>query len=156
MGPAWEAGLHPNQLVTHINGEAISGLQHVQVITLTIKRSTINISTIPLDQTTIRKDKQVRDPFWGHRIGKLLRHHSSSSQRVRKKSSINRFRDMERGYPRHSSSNLPSPLVSSPHRSSSFKNRKNGNSISILARNTSPSPSILDAIQNSSGSRLCS
>lgn len=158
-GPAWEAGLRPNQLVTHINGESITGFQHVQVMTLMAdkKHRTITVSTIHMDQTSIRKDKRRRAPSMGHRVGKLFRHHSSGSGKIKKRPSFfNRLRNKDRGHPLdspgHSSSGTPSPkLPSSPHRSDSFKEKlrrkiikpdrhRKHTPVSPLARSTSPGP----------------
>lgn len=166
-GPAWDAGLRTNQLVTHINGESITGLQHVHVTTLMAdkKQHSITVSTIPLDQTSIRKDKRKRAPTMGHRVGKLFRHRSSGSGKVKKRPSFfNRLRNKDRGgggsgsaapldSPGHSSSGTPSPKVpSSPHRTDSFKEKlrrkiikstdrhHKHTPVSPLARSTSPGP----------------
>ena len=93
--PSWEAGLRPGYLVTHLNEEAITGLQHVQVMTLLCnkKNTMINVSTIPLEQTSIRKDKGRRAPSLGHRVGKLFRHRSSGSGKIKRRPSFfNRLR----------------------------------------------------------------
>lgn len=158
-GPARDAGLRPDHLVTHINGESITGLQHVQVMHLMIdkKNSVIVVSTIPLEQTSIRKDSRKRAPSLGHRVGKLFRHRSSGSGKIKKRPSFfSKFRkDKGRSHidsPGHSSSGTPSPkLPSSPHRSESFKasmsrlqkiikpdRRRKHTPVSPLARSTSP------------------
>ena len=160
-GPAWESGLRPRHLVTHINGESITGLQHVQVLHLMIdkKSNVINVSTIPLEETTIRKDTKKRTPTVGHRVRKLLRHRSSGSGRIKKRPSFfDRLRREKRSKgqidsPGHSSSGTPSPkLPSSPHRSDSFidkmmnklagmksdHRRRKQTPVSPLARSTSP------------------
>lgn len=127
-GPAWEAGLRTGYLVTHINGESITGLQHVQVMTIMFDKKVpfITVHTIPLEDTSIRKDKRKRAPSLGHRVGKLFRHRSSGSGKVKKRPSFfNRFRkDKGASSGTHSSSSTPSPKhSSSPHRSDSFKDR---------------------------------
>lgn len=158
-GPAWDAGLRANQLVTHINGESITGLQHVQVMTVMAnkKHHSITVSTISLDQTSIRKDKHKRTPTMGHRVGKLFRHRSSGSGKIKKRPSFfNRLRNKDKGHPLdssgHSSSGTPSPkLPSSPNRSDSFKDKlrrkiiktdrhRKQTPVSPLARSTSPGP----------------
>ena len=154
--PAWEAGLRPGYLVTHINEESITGLQHVQVMTLLCnkKNNMINVSTIPLEKTSIRKDKGKRAPSLGHRVGKLFRHRSSGSGKVKRRPSFFNRLKKDRGpkgweSPGHSSSGTPSPkLPSSPHRSESFKDRvrkmikptprRKQTPVSPLARSTSP------------------
>ena len=158
-GPAWDAGLRKGYLVTHINGESITGLQHVQVMTIMFdkKTSVIIIHTIPLEDTSIRKDTRVRAPSLGHRVGKLFRHRSSGSGKIKKRPSFFKRLKRDRGgrnldSPGHSSSGTPSPkLPSSPHRSDSFKERmarfgkmikttprRKHTPVSPLARSTSP------------------
>ena len=97
-GPAWEAGLRKGCLVTHINGQSVIGLHHIQVMKLMIDKhnSFLYINTIPLEDTSIRKDKKKRLPTLGHRVGKLFRHRSSGSGRIKKKSFISRMRGRDR------------------------------------------------------------
>ena len=160
-GPAWEAGLKPGYLITHINGESITGLLQVQVMTIMLdKRNTaITVHTIPLEDTSIQRDRRKRAHSLGHRVGKLFRHRSSGSGKIKKRTSfLDRFRSgrdrSSRGLdsPGHSSSGTPSPkLPSSPHRSDSFKDRmsrfgkkmkaaprRRHTPVSPLARSTSP------------------
>ena len=125
--------MRPGYLVTHINGESITGLQQVQVMTIMLdkRHTSITVHTIPLEDTSIQRDKIKRAHSLGHRIGKLLRHGSSGSRKVMKRPSFfNRFRSGRdkggRGFDGsgHSSSGTPSPkLPSSPHRSNSIKDR---------------------------------
>ncbi|CAI7999164.1 Microtubule-associated serine/threonine-protein kinase 1 [Geodia barretti] len=58
-------------LVTHINGQSVIGLHHIQVLKLMIDKhnSFLYINTIPLEDTSIRKDKKKRLPTLGHRVG---------------------------------------------------------------------------------------
>ena len=123
-GPAWEAGLRKGCLVTHINGQSVIGLHHIQVMKLMIDKhnSFLYINTIPLEDTSIRKDKKKRLPTLGHRVGKLFRHRSSGSGRIKKKSFISRMRGRDRkgvDSSGHSSSSTPSPK----HSSSPFQDR---------------------------------
>ena len=155
-GPAWDAGLRKGYLVTHINGESVTGLQHVQVMKLMIDRTNpyLQVNTIPLEDTSIRKDKTKRPPTLGHRVGKLFRHRSSGSGRIKKRPSFfSRIRGKERknvDTASHSSSSTPSPKhSSSPARNESFKKRvskminpstprRRPTPVSPLARSTSP------------------
>ncbi|CAI8027795.1 Microtubule-associated serine/threonine-protein kinase 3 [Geodia barretti] len=119
-GPAWEAGLRKGCLVTHINGQSVIRLHHIQVM-IDKHNSFLYINTIPLEDTSIRKDKKKRLPTLGHRVGKLL-HCSSWSGRIKKKSFISRMRGRDRkgvDSSGHSSSSTPSPK----HSSSPFQDR---------------------------------
>ena len=115
--------------------------------------SYLYINTIPLEDTSIRKDKKKRLPTLGHRVGKLFRHRSSGSGRIKKKSFISRMRGRDRrgvDSSGHSSSSTPSPKhSSSPARTESFKKlvskmtpkmtpRRRPTPVSPLARSTSP------------------
>ena len=83
--PAWKAGLQPNQLITHINGRNITGLQHVEVLPLMASRHnhSITISAVHLDSTGIHKVKRTEAFGKGRRIGKPSRQHSSTSGKKR-------------------------------------------------------------------------
>ena len=54
-GPASEASLRENHLITNINGESIQGLQHVDVVRLILRGGeTCQLSVTDLSNTTIR------------------------------------------------------------------------------------------------------
>ncbi len=81
--PAWAAGLRPNQLITHINGKNVTGLQHVEVVSLMAaslmadkNNHSITISAILLEDTGIREVKDRHAPAKGHRIGRPSHHGS--------------------------------------------------------------------------------
>ncbi|OQV13648.1 Microtubule-associated serine/threonine-protein kinase 1 [Hypsibius exemplaris] len=87
-GPAFEAGVRKNDLVTHINGERVQGLLHTQVLhLLTSGGDRVTVRTMPLEQSSIK-------------AGGKKRHMADSkmAKRDRKKSVVKRssFRDVTR------------------------------------------------------------
>ncbi|MPC33792.1 Microtubule-associated serine/threonine-protein kinase 2 [Portunus trituberculatus] len=61
--PAFEAGLRPGELITHINGEPIQGMFHTQVVTLLMSSTDhVSLRSMPLDQTSIRAGGRKRHP----------------------------------------------------------------------------------------------
>ncbi|XP_076354933.1 microtubule-associated serine/threonine-protein kinase 3-like isoform X3 [Tachypleus tridentatus] len=62
-GPAFESGLRPSDLITHINGEPLQGLVHHQVLQLILSGGDrITIRTMPLESTTIKTGGRKRHP----------------------------------------------------------------------------------------------
>ncbi|XP_023931930.1 microtubule-associated serine/threonine-protein kinase 3-like isoform X3 [Lingula anatina] len=65
-GPAYEAGLRPGNLITHVNTECVVGMLHVQVIKLILKDpSRVSLRVTPLDNTTIKTGGRYRAPHEG-------------------------------------------------------------------------------------------
>ena len=101
--------------------QIITGLQHVQVVSLMFKKSSskkernnsITVHTIPLDQTYIRSDGRKRLPWLGRHVGKFLRKQSS---RVKKKPSFfrrfkNRTVDVTQSFSIPSNSSSPKNIL---------------------------------------------
>eukprot|EP00794_Sanderia_malayensis_P007823 gene7823-8672_t len=69
--PAFEAGLKPGDLITHVNGEPVQGLQHVDVVSLIlIGGKKIKLDVTDLSNTSIKRDRKKRS--LGHRIGSKI------------------------------------------------------------------------------------
>lgn len=65
--PAFEAGLRPFDLITHVNGEAVQGLYHTQVLQLLLSGSEhVTLRATPLECTTIQSGgrKRVRSEIF--------------------------------------------------------------------------------------------
>ncbi|OWF46091.1 Microtubule-associated serine/threonine-protein kinase 2 [Mizuhopecten yessoensis] len=79
--PAFEVGLRPGDLITHVNDEPIQSLLHTQVISLILKGGNVaHIRTIPMESTTI---KTVQSKRRSH-PGKMARRSSQRKRQERK------------------------------------------------------------------------
>ena len=71
-GPAYEARLRAGDIISHINGTAVQGLLHVQVVSLILSGgSTVRIQATPLSGTTIKVGHRAKptSSVMGGRVG---------------------------------------------------------------------------------------
>lgn len=79
--PAFEAGLRPADLITHVNGEPVQGLYHTQVLQLLLSGSEhVTLRATPLESTSIQSGGRKRE-LWQSKLAKK----STNRQRKQKK-----------------------------------------------------------------------
>ncbi|XP_068609117.1 microtubule-associated serine/threonine-protein kinase 3 [Brachionichthys hirsutus] len=104
-GSAHKAGLKAGDLITHVNGEAVHGLVHTEVVELLLKSgSKVAISTTPFENTSIKTGPARRNSY----RSKMVR----CAKRPKKERTPERRRSLFRRFAMQ-----PSPLL---HASRSF------------------------------------
>ncbi|XP_017034205.1 microtubule-associated serine/threonine-protein kinase 3 [Drosophila kikkawai] len=162
--PAFEAGLRPADLITHVNGEAVQGLFHTQVLQLLLSGGEhVTLRATPLEHTSIQSGGRKRDLMQSKLAKKGLNRQKKQTKREHdKKRKTSLFRrisskranaEMQQFSAGTSSPTTPSarnlsPLDSSYHSSSCCQSA--GNSAS--SQSTSPSSSSPNTPTGSSGS----
>ncbi|XP_069693816.1 microtubule-associated serine/threonine-protein kinase 3 isoform X2 [Periplaneta americana] len=90
--PAFESGVRPGDLITHINGEAVQGLYHTQVLQLLLSGGDhVTLRSTPLENTSIRTGGRKREP-WQSKLARRSMHRQRRQKREhsdkRRKSSL--------------------------------------------------------------------
>lgn len=68
--PAFEAGLRPADLITHVNGEPVQGLYHTQVLQLLLSGAEhVTLRATPLEHTSIQSGGRKRE-LWQSKLAK--------------------------------------------------------------------------------------
>ncbi|XP_055699596.1 microtubule-associated serine/threonine-protein kinase 3 isoform X2 [Phlebotomus papatasi] len=91
--PAFEAGLRPADLITHVNGEAVQGLYHTQVLQLLLSGSEhVMLRATPLTNTSIQTGGRKRE-LWQSKLAKKgVNRHKKQKKDSEKKRKTSLFR----------------------------------------------------------------
>ncbi|ALC44714.1 CG6498, partial [Drosophila busckii] len=154
FSPAFEAGLRPADLITHVNGEAVQGLFHTQVLQLLLSGGEhVTLRATPLEHTSIQSGGRKRDLMQSKLAKKGLNRQKKQTKREHdKKRKTSLFRrisskranaEMQQYSAGTSSPTTPSarnlsPLDSSYHSSSCCQSAVNSSSQSTSPSSSSP------------------
>lgn len=121
--PAFEAGLRPADLITHVNGEPVQGLFHTQVLQLLLNNSSnehVTLRTTPLEYTSIQTGGRRRDVHQSKLAKKSVSRQKKQRKDAEKKRKTSLFRRISTKRAEHLSSSLPSPTVTPSRSCQSF------------------------------------
>ncbi|XP_017134662.1 microtubule-associated serine/threonine-protein kinase 3 [Drosophila miranda] len=155
--PAFEAGLRPADLITHVNGEPVQGLFHTQVLQLLLSGGEhVTLRATPLEHTSIQSGGRKRDIMQSKLAKKGLNRQKKQTKREhdkKRKTSLFRRISSKRANaemqqvshfsagtssPTTPSARNLSPLDSSYHGSSCCQSAANSSSQSTSPSSSSP------------------
>ncbi|KAJ8406860.1 hypothetical protein AAFF_G00297760, partial [Aldrovandia affinis] len=88
-GPAQEAGLSAGDLITHVNGEAVHGLVHTEVVELILKSGNkVTVTTTPFENTSIKVGPARKSSYKSKMARRNKRTVAKDGQESKKRSSL--------------------------------------------------------------------
>lgn len=120
---AFEAGLRPADLITHVNGEPVQGLFHTQVLQLLLNNGNnehVTLRTTPLEYTSIQTGGRRRDVHQSKLAKKSVsrqKKQRKDADKKRKTSLFRRISTKRASAEMQHLANLPSPGSVTPSRS---------------------------------------
>ncbi|XP_071161735.1 microtubule-associated serine/threonine-protein kinase 3-like isoform X2 [Mytilus edulis] len=92
-GPAYETGLRPGDLITHVNDEQIHGLLHTNVVKMILKSGKeLRVRTVPLEKSGIETMVRKKRAHPGKMARRATKKKSAKEKNTEKKKSRSLFR----------------------------------------------------------------
>lgn len=152
---AYEAGLRPGDLITHVNGEPVQGLFHTQVLQLLLNNShdeNVTLRATPLEHTSIQSGGRKRDVHQSKLAKKSVsrqKKQRKDADKKRKTSLFRRISTKRASEQLTAAGGLPSPGAVTPSRSCQSStmqgnvSRNDNSPTAHLPNNLTPLPNLL-------------
>lgn len=160
--PAFEAGLRSGDVITHVNGEPVQGLLHIQVVSHILSGGDrVTIRAVPLENTSIKMGGRKRHPQHGKMTHQRPKKKHARSKTDDKKRRSSLFRKLSS---KRAEQHLGSPLTPSKSFTALSRSLSSGDSLPAsptrlksprsppLARTWSPASDSAHSTANSSQS----